>query len=120
MKQNVKTRSIFFVLFFLIFVCGILVIAVTGNNKIVIRKPAVAGAFYPGDTKELDSLIDQFIENVKEVRVDGNIIGLVVPHAGYAYSAKTAAVGYKSVLNKKYDILCLKWFKQVLYLTNAI
>jgi len=107
MKQNVKIRSIFFVLFFLIFICGILVIAVTGNNKIVIRKPAVAGAFYPADSKELDSLIDQFIENVQEVPVNGNIIGLVVPHAGYAYSAKTAAVGYKSVLNKKYDIVVI-------------
>ncbi len=84
-----------------------MVIAVTGNNKFVVREPAVSGAFYPADPKELDSLINQYMNNAQEVPVGENIIGLVVPHAGYAFSAKTAAVGYKSVAKNKYDVVII-------------
>ncbi len=103
MQKNIKTRSVVFVLSSFIFICGIMVIAVTGNNKDIVREPAVAGAFYPGDPKELGDLLDQYLNKTQKVPVDGSIIGLVVPHAGYAFSAKTAAVGYKSVAGNKYD-----------------
>lgn len=57
------------------------------------RKPAVAGSFYP--TEGLKEMISQFFEKVKCGNVEN---GMIVPHAGYIYSGKTAAVGYKSML----------------------
>ncbi|MBN2411072.1 AmmeMemoRadiSam system protein B [candidate division KSB1 bacterium] len=107
MKQNIKARSVVFVLFSFILICGITVIAVTGNSKDIVREPAVAGAFYPGDPKELGALVDQYMNNAHSVEVGGNIIGLVVPHAGYVFSAKTAAVGYKCVAGNKYDVVII-------------
>ena len=53
-----------------------------------VRKPAVAGQFYPGTPpalkKEIESLIDK-----KALKQD--VIACMLPHAGYIYSGKVAA-----------------------------
>jgi len=61
------------------------------------RKPEVAGAFYPAGKKELDKMISEFL---KESKTDEKAVnGIVVPHAGYVYSGKTAAYSYNAFLN---------------------
>jgi hypothetical protein len=59
-----------------------------------IRQPAVAGTFYPGNRAALHRLIDQILEK-ESPQIDRSlsrkkIIGAVVPHAGYMYSAYEA------------------------------
>jgi hypothetical protein len=61
------------------------------------RNPIVAGSFYPNDSEELRNTIKKFLEKVKPKSRE--CIGLVAPHAGYAYCGKTAASVYKSVSN---------------------
>jgi len=61
----------------------------------IIRKPAVADAFYPGDPDELRKMVDGFIMDAKETKKEGVLRGLVVPHAGYIYSGPVAAYGYR-------------------------
>ncbi len=68
-----------------------------------IRPPAVAGMFYEREPVKLKKTIDEFLKNVKPPKISGEIIGLVSPHAGYFYSGKTAAYGYKLIENKNYD-----------------
>ncbi len=65
-----------------------------------VRKPAVAGYFYPSDPSKLRSEIEYLLSAVDKKEVPGKLYGIVSPHAGYAYSGKTAAVGFK-VLDKK-------------------
>ena len=60
----------------------------------MIRDPAVAGSFYPGSEKSLSSMIEKCIEKEKE-KVD--VKGIVVPHAGYAYSGKAAGAVYSKI-----------------------
>ena len=59
-----------------------------------IRAPVVAGAFYPGSEKEVDILIDSILktesEKIDYSLADRKLIGCVVPHAGYVYSAYEA------------------------------
>ncbi len=59
-----------------------------------IRKPYVAGKFYPSDKKELQNLIskirDTELDLIKLNLAKNNIIGGIVPHAGYIYSAYQA------------------------------
>ncbi len=67
-----------------------------------IRKPVVAGQFYPSDKDELieeiksiflDKLGPQKLpEKVEEFK--GSLIGIVSPHAGYMYSGSVAAHGF--------------------------
>ncbi|MCD6289452.1 MAG: AmmeMemoRadiSam system protein B [Anaerolineae bacterium] len=66
-----------------------------------IRPPAVAGSWYPDDPDKLTQMIDDMLNSVK--LVDGAPIGLIVPHAGYAYSGPVAAYGFKQLENGKYD-----------------
>jgi len=60
----------------------------------VTRAPVVAGSFYPGTRKEIDSLFDRIYSHEKAAIQTGlsekDLIGAVVPHAGYIYSAYEA------------------------------
>ncbi len=60
-----------------------------------VRYPAVAGSFYPEDPKELREQIRRFLNQAPVKHVPGELKALIVPHAGYIYSGKIAAVGYK-------------------------
>lgn len=59
-----------------------------------IRQPAVAGSFYPGNRAAIHKLIDQVLDKespyIDRSLAGKNIIGAVVPHAGYMYSAYQA------------------------------
>ncbi len=62
-----------------------------------VRKAAVAGAFYPGDKGELIEAVDGFLDNVKKADLDGRLLAVIVPHAGYRYSGQVAAYGFKQL-----------------------
>lgn len=59
----------------------------------VIREPAVAGHFYPGDASALSTTIREFFEQVP-VAAGPAPKALIVPHAGYVYSGSVAATAY--------------------------
>jgi AmmeMemoRadiSam system protein B len=69
-----------------------------------VRRPAVAGRFYPGDPETLRRDIHQYTS------VTGNkihAIGCVAPHAGYMYSGHVAGAVYARLeLPQRYIILC--------------
>ena len=62
-----------------------------------IKQPDAAGSFYPANPQELSAAIDLFLKKVNPPKVEGEVFGLILPHAGYAYSAEVAAYGYKLV-----------------------
>lgn len=51
------------------------------------RKPVVAGQFYPGNAKDLNALISSFVDHSAQKR---DCFGCILPHAGYIYSGKVA------------------------------
>lgn len=62
-----------------------------------IRKPVVAGSFYPADAGRLKKLIAEYLSSAGEAqeRVDPDkITGIISPHAGYVYSGPVAAYGF--------------------------
>jgi AmmeMemoRadiSam system protein B/AmmeMemoRadiSam system protein A len=71
----------------------------------LVRKPAVAGAFYPEDPEELQTMVDAFLEPIDSL--DGEPIGLIVPHAGYVYSGGVAAYGFKQLVGVNYDTVVI-------------
>ncbi|MBI5476987.1 MAG: AmmeMemoRadiSam system protein B [Ignavibacteriales bacterium] len=71
------------------------------NNGI--RQSAVAGMFYPSDPDELRSEISKMLDDAETPQISGNIVSLIVPHAGYQYSGLTAAHAYKLLEGKKFD-----------------
>lgn len=68
--------------------------------KSVLRS-SLAGKWYSGNTQVLNERITEFFKKA-EVKPKENIIALILPHAGYAYSGQTAAFGLKTI-NKEYE-----------------
>ena len=68
-----------------------------------IREPAVAGAFYPDKPEILQRDLSKYFENAKKEKLEGEIVALVSPHAGYMYSGQVAAYAYKLIEGKTFD-----------------
>ena len=68
-----------------------------------VREAVVAGMFYPDDPKILAGEIQEFLKNAKFDAIDGEIVGVISPHAGYVYSGQVAAYGMKAISKRSYD-----------------
>jgi AmmeMemoRadiSam system protein B/AmmeMemoRadiSam system protein A len=68
-----------------------------------IREPVVAGTFYPDRPDVLSQDVKRYLENVKKEKIDGEIVALVSPHAGYMYSGQVAAYAYKLIEGKTFN-----------------
>jgi len=74
-----------------------------------VRRPAVAGSFYEGTEGALRRQIeDCYTHSLGPGRVpslsskkEGNILGLISPHAGYVYSGPVAAWGFYQVIEEE-------------------
>lgn len=59
----------------------------------MVRRPAVAGMFYPADPAVLHEEIQSFL-SAAPAAADGPPKAVIVPHAGYVYSGPVAATAY--------------------------
>lgn len=63
----------------------------------MLRLPAVAGQFYPGNPKELSSLIEHYT-NQKKAEPKKHVRACLVPHAGYMYSGEVAGAVFGRIV----------------------
>ena len=80
------------------------------SSRARIRRPAVAGIFYPRDPFELNQAIER---SFKDQRFGPNklppsgskrrVYGIVSPHAGYLYSSAVAANGFYEVSSMEFN-----------------
>jgi AmmeMemoRadiSam system protein B/AmmeMemoRadiSam system protein A len=70
------------------------------------RPCAVAGKFYPEDKAELAREVDSFLEKAPSPKALPPVLGLLVPHAGYEFSAPAAAWAYKAV-SGSYEVVAI-------------
>lgn len=74
----------------------------------VIREPKVADIFYPAKPRELNLMIEDFLDKEKSLNLaKKDITALIVPHAGYIYSGKVAAVGFKQIIGRNFKKIIL-------------
>lgn len=73
----------------------------------IVRKPAVAGQFYQADAQKLKAEINQFLDQADLIEVEGEIISLILPHAGYDFSGQVAAYGFKQLIDQPIDTVIL-------------
>jgi AmmeMemoRadiSam system protein B/AmmeMemoRadiSam system protein A len=76
-----------------------------GKERVMkeIREPVVAGTFYPDRPETLSRDVKQYLDQAKEEKIEGEIIALVSPHAGYLYSGQVAAYAYRLVEGRTFD-----------------
>src|ERR1035437_934370 len=61
------------------------------------RAPAVAGLFYPAEPETLRRDVRQYLSAAKPHVLAGEVRAILVPHAGYAYSAHVAAEAFRQL-----------------------
>ncbi len=72
-----------------------------------IRRSVIAGSWYPGSASALASTIDGFLAAVDEGPVEGELKGLISPHAGYSYSGGVAAYAYQQLKGQTYTTVVI-------------
>ena len=85
------------------FVAALLATSCRAQSQSV-RRPVVAGAFYPSNPTELRETVDRYLaQGAKKASViKSKPIALIVPHAGYRYSGACAGVAYATIKGRKY------------------
>jgi MEMO1 family protein len=68
-----------------------------------IRKPAVAGQFYPDDAQELSRVLKSLYAAARTCQVS-QVKAIIVPHAGYIYSGEVAASAYLTLIPQMHKI----------------
>ncbi len=73
-----------------------------------IRRPAVAGSWYPGAPADLASAVDGYLAAVVPASIAQSVpLALVAPHAGLVYSGPVAAYAYHTLLGHVIDVAIL-------------
>ena len=67
----------------------------------LIRRPAVAGSFYPDDPAVLACVVEDFLAEAEDPVPGISPKALIVPHAGYIYSGPVAARAYAALRSAK-------------------
>jgi hypothetical protein len=87
---------------------GMTVVALTQAAGQGLRPAAFAGQFYPADPARLAAEIEGYLAAAAPAAPpSGKILALIVPHAGYVYSGRTAAAAYALVRGKAIDTVVI-------------
>jgi hypothetical protein len=68
-----------------------------------VRPAEVAGSFYPADPAALVSMMDAMLDHAAVAPIEGILLAIVAPHAGYEYSGPVAAHAYAALKGRRYD-----------------
>lgn len=62
-----------------------------------VKEADLAGGWYPENGMMLGGQLDSYLEKASPPAVDGKVIALIAPHAGYTYSGPVAAYAFKTL-----------------------
>ena len=74
--------------------------------------------WYPADPKELNAQLDSFFAAANPAKVEGEILGIISPHAGYVFSGPVAAYGFKAITGVKVDTVIVMGPSHKYYFTG--
>ncbi|MDD4870834.1 MAG: AmmeMemoRadiSam system protein B [Kiritimatiellae bacterium] len=67
------------------------------KTDLVLRSARGSGRWFPGDGKQLATMVGDFIKKAEVPDIKGRIVGAIAPHAGYIYSGKVAGYTFKAI-----------------------
>ncbi|UCD85855.1 MAG: AmmeMemoRadiSam system protein B [Deltaproteobacteria bacterium] len=68
----------------------------------LVKQPVVSGQFYPAGREQLSSMIRLYLSSASLIDLEGKLLGMMVPHAGYVYSGPVAAYVYRQLGTRSY------------------
>jgi AmmeMemoRadiSam system protein B len=79
----------------------------SGAGATRVRPSPIAGQWYPGVADRLREQVRGYLAAAEVPSIDGRIVALVAPHAGYTYSGGVAAHAYRLVAGRQYDVVVI-------------
>lgn len=64
------------------------------------KESDLAGTWYPASKGQLEQQLKSYLDAATPQKIDGSIIAVIAPHAGYQYSGPVAAYSFKSIQDK--------------------
>lgn len=68
-----------------------------------VRRPAIAGSWYPDDPELLRHDVSRFVEQASATSIPRKPVAVISPHAGYMFSGKVAGYAYKALRGRTYS-----------------
>ncbi|NMC63075.1 MAG: AmmeMemoRadiSam system protein B [SAR324 cluster bacterium] len=90
-------RGILYISILLVVLVNVALVLADRPNQERSQKSLVAGQFYPAKPQELGNYIDKLLKPMKEGNTPKKVRAIIVPHAGYEFSASTAAFAYQAL-----------------------
>jgi len=74
---------------------------------IPIRPSSIAGTWYEGNPEKLAIEVDRYLSDAVLLDLDGDVVALIAPHAGYVYSGAVAGYAFAAVRDREFDLVAL-------------
>jgi len=98
--RTMRCISVFFVVIFMVHACF----------ADEVKRADLAGSWYSSNKDELRAVLEGFISNANPPPIDDRILGLISPHAGYAFSGHAAGFGFNAVRGISYKTVVIVGF----------
>ena len=72
-----------------------------------LRPSPIAGSWYSPDPRNFKADIQGYFKKAPSPAFGGEVVSLIVPHAGHVYSGLTAAHAFKALDGRHYDKVVL-------------
>ena len=76
-------------------------------NTLDLRTSPIAGTWYPKQPEVLANSIDEYLKAVKLPTLQGQVVGVIAPHAGHRYSGAVAAHAFATLCGLTPDIVVI-------------
>lgn len=72
-----------------------------------VRPSPIAGTWYEGHPSKLAAEVDRYICEASLPEIDGEVVALIAPHAGYLYSGAVAGHAFATVRGLDFDLVAV-------------
>jgi hypothetical protein len=72
-----------------------------------VRPSPIAGQWYEGDRKILARNVDEYLDAVQLPELDGEVIGVIAPHAGHMYSGSVAGYAFATLRSLRPELVAV-------------
>lgn len=72
-----------------------------------VRPSPIAGQWYEGDPTALAQIVDEYLNDAALPALDGDVMGVIAPHAGHMYSGAVAGYAFAALKGLRPDIVAV-------------
>lgn len=77
------------------------------DERLDVRPSPLAGRWYPANPQVLGQRIDEYLASATPSPFEGEVVGIIAPHAGHQYSGPVAAYAYSLLKGRPFDLVAV-------------